>query len=57
MNQDCTKMNKNGPRFNGVYSKENLPKIKNEAYVINLDKYKDTGTHWIALYVKNNDLL
>ena len=26
------------------------------AYVINLDEYSDTGTHWIALYVKNNDI-
>ena len=25
------------------------------AYVINLDEYNDIGTHWVALYVKNND--
>ena len=44
------------PRFNGVYSRDNLPKtIKNGAYVINLDEYEDAGTHWIALYVKNNE--
>ena len=24
------------------------------AYVINLDEYHDTGTHWVALYVNNN---
>ena len=43
----------NEPRFNGVYSRDNLPKtIKNGAYVINLDEYADVGTHWIALYVK-----
>ena len=29
-------------------------KIKDEAYVINLDAYSDIGTHWIALYVLNN---
>ena len=23
--------------------------------MINLDEYSDIGTHWIALYVKNND--
>ena len=28
-------------------------KIKDGAYVINLDEYYDIGTHWIALYVKN----
>ena len=43
------------PRFNGVYSRHNLPKtIKNGAYVINLDEYADIGTDWIALYSKNN---
>ena len=41
-------------RFNGVYSRDNLPKtIKNGAHVINLDEYSDIGTHWIALYVNN----
>ena len=48
---------KNEPRFNGVYSRDNLPKtIKNGAYVINHDEHKDVGTHWIALYVKNNEI-
>ena len=33
---------KNELRFNGVYSRDNLPKtIKNGAYVINLDEYAD----------------
>ena len=32
-------------RFNGVYSRNNLPKIKDGAYVINLDKYSDIRTH------------
>ena len=49
----------NEPRFNGVYSRDNLPerssteKIKKGVYVINLDEYFDIGTHWIALYVNN----
>ena len=44
----------NEPRFIGVYSRDNLPaKIKDGAYVINLDEYSDIGTHWIALYVNN----
>ena len=48
----------NEPRFNGVYYRDNLPKtIKNGAYVINLDEYAFVGTHWIALFVKNNDLI
>ena len=38
----------NEPRFNSVYSKDNLPnKTKDGAYVINLDEYSDTGSHWI----------
>ena len=28
-------------------------KIKDGAYVVNLDEYSDIGTHWIALYVNN----
>ena len=44
-------------KFNGVYFRDNLPnKIKDGAYVINLDEHSDVGTHWIALYVKNNDI-
>ena len=44
---------KNEPRFNGVYSRNNLPKtIKKEVYVINLDEYENTGTHWVSLFVK-----
>ena len=44
---------KNEPRFNGVYSRINLPKtIKKGTYVINLDEYENTGTHWVALFVK-----
>ena len=54
-NFDIMEYYKNELRFNGVYSRNNLPKtIKKGAYVINLDKYNDIGTHWIALYVLNN---
>ena len=44
----------NEPRFNGVHSRDNLPnKIKDGAYIVNLDEYSDIGTHWVALYVNN----
>ena len=46
----------NKPRFNGVYLRDNLPKIKDGAYIINLDEYSDIGTHWVALHVNNNDV-
>ena len=46
----------NEARFNGVFSRDNPPnKIKNGAYVINLDEYHDIGTHWVALYVNTTD--
>ena len=41
-----------------MYSRNNLPnKIKKGAYVINLDEYENTGTHWIALFVKTNEAI
>ena len=55
-NFEIQKYYKNKPRFNDVYSRDNLPKTRNGACVINLDEYADVGTHWIALYVKNNEI-
>ena len=46
---------KNEPRFNDVYSRDNLPKIKDGAYLINLDEYSDIGTHYVALYVRHSN--
>ena len=52
-NFELQKYYENESRFNGVYSRNNLPKkIKDGAYVINLDEHEDTGTHWIALFCK-----
>ena len=57
-NFEIQKYYQNEPRFNGVYSRDNFPKrIKDRAYVINLDEYADVGTHWIALYVKNIEII
>ena len=42
----------NEPRFYGVYYYL-LDKIKDAAYVVNLDEYSDIGTHWVSLYVNN----
>ena len=47
----------NEPKFNGVYSRDNLlNKIKDGAYVINLDEYSNIGTHWVSFYLSNNDV-
>ena len=43
-------------KFNGVYSRNNLPKIKDGPYVLNLGELKSTGTHWIALYANGNNI-
>ena len=56
-NFEIQKYYQNEPKFNGIYSRNNLPKIKDGAYVINLDKYESIGTHWIALYVNANNIL
>ena len=48
----------NEPRFNDVYSRNNLPKkIKDGVYVINLDEYADLGTHWIALFFNKSEIV
>ena len=48
---------KNEPRFNGVFWRNNLPKkIKDGAYVINLDEYADVGPYWIALFCNKNEI-
>ena len=57
-NFEIQKYYQNELRFNGVYSRKILPnKIKDGAYVINLDEYKDTGTHWVALFCKKNEIV
>ena len=45
----------NEPKFNDDYLRSNLSKLKDGAYVINLDEYKSVGPYWIALYVNSNN--
>ena len=54
-NFEIQKYYQNESRFNGVYSRDNLPKINDGAYVINLDEYSNIGTHWVVFHVNNND--
>ena len=57
-NFEIQKYHKNDPRFNGVFSRNNLSKkIKDGAYVINLDEQADVGTHWIALFCNRNEIV
>ena len=48
---------KNVKGFNGVFSRNNLPKLKKGAYVINLDHSENTGTHWIVIFVKKDEVI
>ena len=52
-NFDIQKYYQNEPKFNGVYSRNNLPKIQDGAYVINLDEFKSIG----AFYVNDNNVI
>ena len=55
-NFEIQKYCKKKPKFYGVYSRSNLPNIKNGTYVINLQEYKSTGAHWIAFDVNGDNL-
>ena len=46
----------NEPKFNGAYLRYNLPKIKDDVYVVNLDEKNSIGTDWIALYVNGDNV-
>ena len=44
-NFEIQKYYQNKCTFNGAYSRNNLPKIKDGAYLIKLDKFKSIRTH------------
>ena len=47
----------NEPIFIGVYSRDNLQdKVKDRAFVVNLDEHSDIGTNWIDLYTLNDNV-
>ena len=52
-----TQKYENEPKCNGLYSTNNLSKIKDGTYIINLDEYELIGTHCIALYVNAKNLI
>ena len=55
-NFETQKYYQNGPKFNSVFSRNNLSKIKDGAYTKNLDEYESIGTHWIGLYVNDKNV-
>ena len=48
---EIQKYYQNEPKFNGVYSRNNLSKITDGTYIVNLDDYESIGIHWVTLYV------
>ena len=50
-NFEIQKFYQNEPKFNGVYSRNNLCKIKDKAYIINIDESEPIKIHWIPFYV------
>ena len=48
---------KNNKNYIGIFSKNNVAKLKNnESTIINLANSYDKGTHWIAMKFINNKL-
>ena len=56
-NFEIQKYYQNELRFNGVYSRDNLPKIKDGPSIMNVDEYSDIETYWIALHIQSNDVI
>ena len=50
-NFEIQKCYQNKSKFNGVYSRNNSPRIKDRSYVINFEEYESIQIHWIALSV------
>ena len=53
---EMQKCYQNEPKFNGIYSRSNSPKIKDGTCEMNLDEFESTETHWIGLYVNGENV-
>ena len=42
--------------FNSVHSRDNLPKVKDWLYLVNLDEHESAGAHWISLHVNGDNV-
>ena len=54
---EIQKYYQNEPKFNGIYSRNDLPKINHGAFVVNLGEYKLLQTHWVILYVNGGNVM
>ena len=55
-NFEINKYYENEAKFNGVYSRNHLSKIKDVVFMTNLDEYESIEIHWIVLYVNDINL-
>ena len=46
-NFEIQKVYQNKPKFNGIYSRNNLSKKNDGTYIINLNEYEPIGTHYV----------
>ena len=53
-NIEITNYFKYEPRFNSIFSRNNLPRIKDGAYVIHLDDKNSKGTYWVSVFIDRN---
>ena len=56
-NIKITKHFSHKPRFNGIFSRNNLSRIKDGPYVINLDDKNSKATHWVSLFINRNTVV
>ena len=45
------------PKFNSGFSRNNLSRLKDGAYVINLNDNKSKGTNWVSLFIDRNTVI
>ena len=49
-NIEITKYFNYEPKFDGVFSREDLPRLKDEANVINFNDKQRKRTHWVTIF-------
>ena len=54
---EIQKYYQNEPKLNGIYWRNDLPKTKDGAFVVNPDEYKLLQTYWITLYVNGGNAM
>ena len=56
-NYEIQRYYQNEPKDDDVYSRNNLPIVKDDAYVINLNEYVNIRTHSVSIYVKDDQVM